>query len=96
MENHDLWNQGVAKTQNKWSRIFPIWGHLTGYSAKDYAIDIIAGIVIAVVLVPETIAYATLAGLPPENGIYTAIVAYLVYALIGTSRQLVVAPEISP
>lgn len=92
MENHDLWNQGVAKTQNKWSRIFPIWGHLTGYSAKDYAIDIIAGIVIAVVLVPETIAYATLAGLPPENGIYTAIVAYLVYALIGTSRQLVVAP----
>ncbi len=54
--------------------------------------DIIAGIVIAVVLVPETIAYAALAGLPPEVGIYTAIVAYLVYAIVGTSRQLVVAP----
>ena len=54
--------------------------------------DSIAGIVIAVVLVPETIAYASLAGLPPEVGIYTAIIAYLAYALTGPSRQIVVAP----
>ena len=92
MENHDLWNQGAAKAQSKWSRLFPIWGYIRHYTAKDYALDIIAGIVIAVVLVPETIAYAALAGLPPEVGIYTAIIAYLVYAIVGTSRQLVVAP----
>jgi sulfate permease, SulP family len=92
VDNQDFWNQGTAKAQSKWSRLFPIWGYIRHYTAKDYAMDIIAGIVIAVVLVPETIAYATLAGLPPEIGIYTAIVAYLVYALVGTSRQLVVAP----
>jgi len=54
--------------------------------------DAIAGLIIAVVLVPETIAYAQIAGLPSEVGIYTAIVAYLTYALFGPSRQLVVAP----
>jgi sulfate permease, SulP family len=92
MENLDLWNNGAASVQSRWSRIFPLWGHMSHYSAKDYGMDIIAGIVIAVVLVPETIAYASLAGLPPEVGIYTAIVAYLVYSLLGASRQLVVAP----
>jgi len=54
--------------------------------------DAIAGIIIAVVLVPESIAYARLAGLPSEIGIYAAVVAYFVYALFGPSRQLVVAP----
>jgi sulfate permease, SulP family len=92
VENFDLWNNGTVNVQSRWSRIFPIWGYIRHYSAKDYVMDIIAGIVIAVVLVPETIAYASLAGLPPEIGIYTAIVAYLVYSIMGHSRQLVVAP----
>lgn len=92
MENLDLWNQGTTHKQSRWRRVFPLWGYIRHYSAKDYVMDIIAGIVIAVVLVPETIAYASLAGLPPEIGIYTAIVAYLVYSIMGTSRQLVVAP----
>jgi SulP family sulfate permease len=92
VENLDLWNNGAVSVQSRWSRIFPIWGYIRHYSAKDYVMDIIAGIVIAVVLVPETIAYANLAGLPPEVGIYTAIVAYLVYSIMGASRQLVVAP----
>lgn len=92
MELNDPWNQEATQKQNRWNRIFPFLGYIKHYSAKDYALDIVAGIIIAVVLVPETIAYASIAGLPPEVGIYTAIISYLVYSLIGTSRQVVVAP----
>ena len=72
--------------------IFPVLNHISAYQSRDYAMDMVAGLIIAVVMVPETIAYASIAGLPPECGIYTAIVAYLTYALFGPSRQLVVAP----
>lgn len=73
-------------------RWFPLLRHTAAYRAHNYAMDVIAGLIIAVVLVPEAIAYSHIAGLPPEVGLYTAIVAYLTYALFGPSRQLVVAP----
>jgi SulP family sulfate permease len=73
-------------------RWFPFLRHTASYRAHNYAMDVIAGLIIAVVLVPEAIAYSHIAGLPPEVGLYTAIIAYLTYALFGPSRQLVVAP----
>ncbi len=45
------------------------------------------------VLVPQSMAYASLAGVPPVNGLYTAVVALVVYAILGTSRQLNVGPS---
>ncbi|MGA2403537.1 MAG: SulP family inorganic anion transporter [Syntrophobacteraceae bacterium] len=77
---------------NPLSRFFPIIDVFGTHRPRDYAADLVAGIIISVVLIAETIAYASLAGLPPRMGLYTAIVAFLIYALVGPSRQLVVAP----
>ena len=54
--------------------------------------DIFAGLTLGVVLIPQGIAYAIIAGLPPVYGLYTALVPQLVYAVLGTSRQLAVGP----
>ncbi|NNE13031.1 MAG: solute carrier family 26 protein [Ilumatobacter sp.] len=54
--------------------------------------DLAAGLTIAAMLVPQAMAYALLAGLPPEVGLYASIVPLVVYALLGTSRQLAVGP----
>lgn len=94
METHGLLH-GDARALRKphaLAKIFPILDALGTHRLHDYASDILAGIIISVVLIPETIAYASLAGLPAYMGLYTAIVAFFVYALAGPSRQLVVAP----
>lgn len=54
--------------------------------------DVVAGLTVWAVLVPESIAYATIAGVPPIVGLYAAPVALVLYALLGSSRQLVVGP----
>ncbi|GLR16126.1 sodium-independent anion transporter [Portibacter lacus] len=54
--------------------------------------DFIAGITVATILVPQGLAYALLAGVPPIYGLYTAIVPLIVYAILGTSRQLAIGP----
>lgn len=73
-------------------RIFPIVGWLSNYQRKDLSGDIIAGLTTAVLLVPQGMAYAMLAGLPPEVGLYASIVPMVAYAIFGTSRQLSVGP----
>lgn len=74
------------------ARFFPILEILGAHRPRDYATDLLAGVIISVVLIPETIAYAALAGLPLDMGLNTAVVAFLIYALVGPSRQVVVAP----
>ncbi|MGI6495099.1 MAG: SulP family inorganic anion transporter [Kiritimatiellia bacterium] len=65
---------------------------LRSYSRQDLRKDCIAGLVVAVMLVPQAMAYAMLAGLPPVVGLYASTVPLLAYALLGTSRQLAVGP----
>jgi len=60
--------------------------------SRPFADDLIAAIVVAVLLVPQCLAYALLAGLPPQMGIYASILPLFAYALIGRSRQLSVGP----
>jgi len=60
--------------------------------SRPFADDLIAAIVVAVLLVPQSLAYALLAGLPPQMGIYASILPLVAYALIGRSRQLSVGP----
>lgn len=60
--------------------------------SRPFADDLIAAIVVAVLLVPQCLAYALLAGLPPQMGIYASILPLIAYALIGRSRQLSVGP----
>ena len=54
--------------------------------------DVIAGVTVAVMLVPQGMAYAMLAGLPPVVGLYASIVPVFIYGLLGTSGQLAVGP----
>lgn len=65
---------------------------LSDYQAQWLRYDAVAGITLAAYAVPVSLAYATLAGLPPQNGIYCYLAAGLFYALFGTSRQLAVGP----
>ena len=62
------------------------------YRREDLNYDLIAGLVVGIVTVPQAIAYAFLAGLPPEAGLYACLLPMVLYALLGSSRQLVVGP----
>lgn len=63
-----------------------------GYRRASVRPDLIAGLAVWAVLVPESLAYATIAGVPPVVGLYAAVPALALYAIAGTSRQLVVSP----
>ena len=62
------------------------------YRSADLPGDLLAGAIVAIMLVPQGMAYAMLAGLPPQVGLYASIVPTLLYGLLGTSRTLAVGP----
>ncbi len=66
---------------------------LEGYQRRWLRTDVVAGLTVAAMLVPQTMAYARLAGLPPAAGFRAALPALVVYALVGSSRHLQVGPE---
>lgn len=70
----------------------PILDWLPNYQKAWLKGDFFAGITIGVMLIPQGIAYAIIAGLPPIYGLYTAMIPQIVYALLGTSRQLAIGP----
>jgi MFS superfamily sulfate permease-like transporter len=72
-------------------RYLPILGWLPQYRSKWLRLDFIAGLTIMALLVPEGMAYAQLAGVPPQAAFYAAPAGLILYAIFGTSRQLVVA-----
>ncbi|MTH96999.1 SulP family inorganic anion transporter [Roseibium sp. RKSG952] len=73
-------------------RYFPIldWGR--SYSRKTAANDLVAAVIVTIMLIPQSLAYALLAGLPPEVGLYASILPLIAYAIFGTSRALAVGP----
>jgi SulP family sulfate permease len=73
-------------------RFFPILAWLRRYDIDDVRGDLAAGATTAVMLVPQGMAYATVAGLPPVVGLYASTVPLLAYALLGSSRHLAVGP----
>jgi len=66
---------------------------LRGYQRSWLASDLLAGVTVAAYLVPQVMAYATVAGLPPVTGLWAALPALVVYALLGSSRSLSCGPE---
>lgn len=71
-------------------KLLPSW--LTGYQRSWLAGDLTAGMVVTVMLIPQSLAYAMLAGLPPEVGLYASVLPLFAYALFGSSMALAVGP----
>lgn len=74
------------------TRIFPFLTWSRSYQRSDLTNDLIAAAVVTIMLIPQGMAYAMLAGLPPQAGLYGAIVPLLLYAAFGSSRALAVGP----
>lgn len=75
------------------SRWFPITGWLPAYRRRWLRPDVLAGLTVWALLVPEAMAYAEIAGMPAETGLYAGLGAIIGYAVFGTSRQLFVGPS---
>ncbi|MBI4720751.1 MAG: sodium-independent anion transporter, partial [Chitinivibrionia bacterium] len=73
-------------------RVFPFLGWFRTYRAGDFRADIVSGITVALVLIPQSMAYAQLAGLPVYYGLYASFLPPMVAALFGSSRQLATGP----
>jgi SulP family sulfate permease len=74
------------------AKLLPIVGWAPRYQRADLRSDLAAGLTVGAMLVPQAMAYALLAGLPPEVGLYAATIPVVIYAFFGTSRQLAVGP----
>lgn len=73
-------------------RYLPVltWGR--NYNKDSFSNDMIAAVIVTIMLIPQSLAYALLAGLPPEAGLYASILPIILYAIFGTSRALAVGP----
>lgn len=77
---------------NRIWRVLPILRWLPSYRREDARGDVVAGLTVGVMLIPQGMAYAMLAGIPPIYGLYASLVPLLVYPMIGSSRHLVTGP----
>jgi SulP family sulfate permease len=84
--------EGTAMPDTPISRYFPILKWLRGYGREDFVGDLLAGVIVAIMLVPQGMAYALLAGLPAQVGLYASIVPLIIYGILGTSRVMAVGP----
>jgi len=66
------------------------WGRQ--YNRETFTSDMVAALIVTIMLIPQSLAYALLAGLPPEVGLYASVAPLLLYALLGSSRVLAVGP----
>lgn len=82
-----------AKVASLVHRSLPILGWIPAYRREWLLSDVFAGLALWAVMVPEGMAYAGIVGVPPIMGLYTLAPALIAYALLGTSRQLVVGPD---
>jgi anti-anti-sigma factor len=73
-------------------KIFPFLGWFRGYTMQAFKVDAVSGLTVALVLIPQSMAYAQLAGLPAYYGLYASFLPPMVAALFGSSRQLATGP----
>lgn len=74
------------------TRLFPFLGWFKGYDLANLRIDAVSGLTVALVLIPQSMAYAQLAGLPPYYGLYASFLPPMIASLFGSSRQLATGP----
>src|SRR5690554_7499620 len=73
-------------------RYLPTLQWLKIYNREMLTSDLVAAVIVTIMLIPQSLAYALLAGLPPEVGLYASILPLVAYAVFGTSRTLAVGP----
>lgn len=73
-------------------KFFPFLDWLPKYQKKFLGSDLVAGLTVGVILIPQGMAYAMIAGLPPVYGLYASLFPILIYAFMGTSRQVAIGP----
>src|SRR4051794_32556702 len=78
-----------------WQERVPGLGLVRSYERSWWPTDMVAGLVLSALLVPQGMAYAELAVLPPVTGLYTSILCLIGYAIFGPSRVLVLGPDSS-
>lgn len=81
-----------TKSQSKLSNILPAWQWLQHYTPTAFRADLLAALIVIAMLVPQGMAYAMVAGLPPIMGLYASILPMIVYALVGGSLTLSIGP----
>lgn len=82
----------VYSHSNEMKKYFPFLEWMRPYDKKNLNGDLSAGLTVGVMLIPQGMAYAMLAGLPPIYGLYASTIPLFIYAILGTSRQLAVGP----
>jgi len=80
------------KRSLKLERLIPLYGNLKKYQSQNWRQDILAGITVSVIIIPQGMAYALLAGLPPIYGLYGGLIPLIIYGIFGTSGQLSIGP----
>lgn len=88
----DTAKSSSSHKQATMKRYFPFLDWLVHYRSANLTGDLLAGVIVAVMLVPQAMAYAMLAGLPPKVGLYASIAPLVIYGLLGSSRTLAVGP----
>ena len=73
-------------------KVFPFFGWFRSYGGEQFKADFISGLTVALVLIPQSMAYAQLAGLPSYYGLYASFLPPMIAALFGSSRQLATGP----
>ena len=89
----DQYRSAMDAPAPRWARFAPGLQVLLHYDRDWLRGDLLAGVTVAAYLIPQVMAYAEIAGLPPITGLWAILTPLLVYALLGSSRQLSVGPE---
>ena len=87
-----VFNDPVGKTQHYFLELFPIFKWILHYNYKWAYSDLIAGVTVGVVLVPQSMSYAQLATLSPEYGLYSSFVGVFIYSFFATSKDVSIGP----
>ena len=74
-------------------RVVPVAEHVRGYRGGTLRRDLVAGVTVAALALPASLAYAEIAGLSPVVGLYALLLPALAYAIFGSSRQVIVGPD---
>ena len=88
----NIFSHPGSKAYDYFDGLFPFRKWIASYNTQWLVGDVIAGITVALVLVPQSMSYAKLAGLAPEFGLYSSFVGVMIYAIFATSKDVTIGP----